>query len=93
MTLRDIPDMMVHHSTIPYEPHEPINLAYPEALAVWIPSEHGDVPSRPDSGLRGATSSALHAWHGRSGKEQKTFPESEVGSLLEKISKSGKILR
>lgn len=41
---------------------------------------------------RGATSSALHAWHGRSGNEHEKFSESEVGSLLEKISKNGKIL-
>ena len=88
---------MVHHSTIPYQAHEPINLAYPrisaEALAVWIPSEHGStiptwwqlteeqlrVPSMPDM-----EDQAMNI---------KKFPESEVGSLLEKISKNGKILR
>lgn len=41
--------MMVHHSTIPYQTHEPINLAYPRHWQFGSPVMAA--PSRPDDSL------------------------------------------
>lgn len=84
--------MMIHHSTIPYQPHEPI-----KQLTFFCCRGAGSLDPQwtwqhhPDLGTayRGATSSALHCtWHGRSGNEQKAFPECEDWISLEKIGRN-----